>query len=100
MNDSERAKRFHDEKWEAITNAMRLVREAKSEVFDHHITLSRVEGRLTFLTGDCMGKPVIENRVARDSAKLALAEVAEAGKAVFEILETLSKEIDNKLLNT
>ena len=100
MNNSEREKRLHDEKWNAISNAMRLVRNAKSEVFDHHITLSRVEGRLIFLTGDFMGEPIIQNKVARDSAKLALAEVAEAGKAVFEILETLSKDVDNKLLNT
>lgn len=98
MNDSERAKRFHDEKWEAITNAMRLVREARSDIFDQHLSLARVEGRLTFLAGDFLGKPLIENSVARESAKLALTEVAEAGKAVFEIIETLSKEIDNKLL--
>ncbi len=100
MSDSDRAKRFHDEKWEAIQNAMRLTREAKSEMFDQHIALSGIEGKLKFLSGT-MGldeKPIIENKIARKTAHEAMLSVSQIRKALLVIMNELSDQLDRKLL--
>ncbi len=98
MTDSDRAKRFHDEKWEAITDSMRLAREARSEIFDQHIALSGIEGKLKFLSGEVGNAPVIKSEHARNTAHEAMLAVNKVRKALLTIMDEHNEKLDNKLL--
>ena len=98
MTKSDREQRFHDEKWDAITNALRLAREVKSDIFDMHIALASVEGRLEFLTSDCLGKPVIEGKVPHATAESALRDLSEVNTKMFSIMDEFVEKLESKLL--
>ncbi|MAH49686.1 hypothetical protein CMI37_27935 [Candidatus Pacearchaeota archaeon] len=100
MSDSDRAKRFHDEKWEAIQNSLRLARETRTEMFDQHIALSSIEGKLKFLSGTIGSdeKPIIESDHARNTARETMIAVNQVRKAIMAIMREHGEQLEKKLL--
>ena len=96
------AEKFLDEKWEAISNASRSVRNTNNRLFDEVVlALSGIEGKLKFATGTkSWDKDIhqIEDEHTRRVVTETKEKVAEVRKALNDIIVE-SREDSDKLFN-
>lgn len=92
------AKKFLDQKWDAINKATKLSSNINHRLFDEvSLTLSRIEGKLRFATGKVVWdkeQDQIADKHTRRVVTEAQKEVKEARKAVTEIMDELRKGTD------